>query len=490
MRPNIILLVMDTARSKTVYSGIQDGSFPTLRRIADEGVTFENAMSTGPWTVPSHASLFTGKYTSEHQTNAASPEFDVDQKVLATHLQECGYCTVGLSANPWINYELGFNRGFDYYRMSWDPFWNNPTLSAMKNTAATENENNWDQLAKAIDQMSIRNAPKILANILYAKFFGGYSDKGASRITNVVTDWISNNGSEDEPFFCFINYLEPHLEYDPPQHVVQELTDSIPQNKLDDIEQDAWRYLTGQINISSEEFSILEQLYRAEIKYIDGKIQDIYECLDRNGILDETAIIVVGDHGENIGDHDLMDHQYCLYDTLLHVPCLIRYPEVYPGGMEMTDLIETRDLFATILELANIDYSADHNTPAHSLLDVENCGRSNTVAEYLTPQPAISELISQFDVPRSSISQYDRALHSIRSAEWKLIVDENGAIELYRIDEDPEENKNVADTYPDIVDRLQEDIVEKKGELRRYSRNADSIINEETEERLKQLGYI
>ncbi|MEF8824925.1 MAG: sulfatase, partial [Halapricum sp.] len=347
MKPNILLIVLDTARQETFQQLLKNRHLPALKRLTEEGMQFISASANGAWTLPTHASIFTGKRASRHGTHAGTKSFDPEDRILAEILSLEGYRTLGISGNAWISPEFGFNRGFDTLSMKWDYFWNGADLSPV--SAATGIR---AKTGKLFNQLSFTNAPTTILNLLYAKFLSNRYDDGARNITRRATDWFRKEGRDSEPFFFFINYLEPHLEYDPISEYRERFAPGVDEDRIEGINQDPWEYIGEKSTLTDEDFEILEALYEAEIAYVDDKIGQLYDSLDRMDLLEETCFIVVGDHGENVGEHGLMDHQYCLYETLLNVPLLIRCPGG-EGGKTIEAPVETRDLFPTILELAD-----------------------------------------------------------------------------------------------------------------------------------------
>lgn len=486
-QPNVLLVVLDTARADTVAAGIRAGTLPTLARIADEGTRFERAMTTGPWTLPSHASLFTGQYTADHRTHAGAKRFAPDDPPLAERLHENGYTTAGISANPWISPEFGFDRGFEDYSMGWDRAWNETAL-----TAIMHRETRREQLAAFVERVGLFDAPGFIMNVIRNSLSPERSrDDGAERITSRAISWIEDR-ADDDPFFLFLNYVEPHLRYDPPpEYRDRFLSDEINPEEAEAVNQDPWKYITGNVAMDDQDFQVLKALYRAELSYLDTQMGRLYQSLADLDVLDETAIIVVGDHGENIGEHSLMDHQYCLYETLLHVPLLIRYP---PRTEEMDSedgLVEVRDLRPTILDLAGIEQPTDARVSDHDILGTTgNRTREHTIAEYVTPQPSMEALERDVEhLPKQVRQRYDKTLRSIRTSRWKYVKSAEGSVELYDLDVDPQERENVAGDHPIEVDRLGDLLEEKLGEHRRAARGQTSI-SAANEQRLEDLGYL
>jgi arylsulfatase A-like enzyme len=130
--PNVLLLVLDTCRARTFDALLREGSVSGMEQIVQEGTQFTNAMSSAAWTVPSHGSLFTDLYPTEHGSSAEDPYFTPPTAPLAHRLNEVGYTTTGLSANPWISPSFDYDAGFDRFKTADDWFWEGDDLSAIK----------------------------------------------------------------------------------------------------------------------------------------------------------------------------------------------------------------------------------------------------------------------------------------------------------------------------------------------------------------------
>jgi arylsulfatase A-like enzyme len=481
MKSNVLLIVFDTARQTTFRRLLDDGEIPAIERIADEGVRFTSASANGAWTLPTHASMFTGKRVSRHGAHAGSKSFDPTGRTLAEVLSSTGYRTLGISGNTWISPEFGFDRGFDTLSMKWDYFWTGADLSPVSAATGTR-----AKVKKLLEQVDPDNAPTTVLNSLYAKFLSNRHDDGAENITRRAANWLRKQGRDREPFFFFINYLEPHLKYDPIPEYRERFAPGIAENRIDDINQNPWEYIGGKSTVTEEDFEILRALYEAEIAYLDEKVERLYDSLDQSGLLEDTAIIIVGDHGENIGDHELMDHQYCLYETLLNVPLLVRPP----GGREEETIeapVETRDIFPTVLELADAAHPDDAEVSENSLLTPP--ASEYVIGEYRAPQPSMEAIASELgSVPRQ-MRKYDRALRSIRADRWKLIESSDGSVELYDLTTDPGETTDRSDEQTEKVTELSTMLDEEDIPVSPESQE-DVEMTETSRERLKDLGYI
>lgn len=308
-RPNIVLLVMDTARAREILEYPDAAS--TIHRLADSGSNYRQAFASAPWTLPSHASLFTGTYSSRHGAHAGHKHLGTSLTTLAEVFRSNGYETVSVSNNTWISEEFGFARGFETFYKTWQYVQSNTDLGEIARTK------DGMEMVSALATELVNGNPFVnVANALYGQFFRKRNDDGARRTNEWLAEWLSTR-NDPQPFFLFVNYLEPHIEYDPPKSIAEQyLPDGISYDEAREIPQDAWGYIAGDVDLSERDFDALRALYRAEIDYLDDRIGELRDELIAAGEWENTVFVVTSDHGENIGDHGFMDHQYCLYDEI------------------------------------------------------------------------------------------------------------------------------------------------------------------------------
>lgn len=475
---------MDTARYDFV-DGEKNGVevAPEITSLAESGTKFTNAFSAAPWTLPSHGSIFTGQYPSKHGAHAESKHLPEDSATIAEAFSSAGYDTVAASNNAWISESFGFGRGFDDFYKGWQYVQSETDLG--KAGLMNEGRDMWRAVAKEVFN---GNIAKNLANAIYAKLrFGESNDDGARRTNEWVTDWITSHRSDD-PFFMFINYLEPHLDYSPPREVAERfLPDDVSYEEAMDVPQNAWKYVTGQLSLTKSEFDILECLYAAEIAYTDAKIGELVNHLKSEGEWDDTILLILGDHGENIGDHELMDHQYCLYDSLLHVP-LVAHGGPFTGRGVNEDLVQLTDIAPTLLSELNIESPAFHEQTQAT--EIFNAERESVIAEYIAPQPSRESIEKRVGDPDNVMDTYDRSLRAIRTQTFKYIRGSDGSTELYNIADDPHEQHNVSAEHPDVSEEMSNELDTWEQSFTAMEVNDDNDVDESTQERLEDLGYI
>lgn len=241
--------------------------------------------------------------------------------------------------------------------------------------------------------------------------------------------------------------------------------------------------------MDKRDFEILRGLYRAELTYLDDRISELLVQFEEAGVREDTVFIITGDHGENIGDHGLMDHQYSLHETLLHVPLVIEGP-----GFDSEENVERPtqllDIFPTVLDLADADFDREEYV-GRSLCDIESLSENRPrLTEYVAPQPAIRTLAERYDCSRS-VERYDRRLWALKHGDEKYVRGSDGTEWLYDLGEDPNEQTELSDQRPERCQTLSDDLdayLEELPDATEYT--SDVSMDAATEQRLEDLGYL
>lgn len=393
--PNVIIVVLDTFRADVVGAIGAEGSLtPNLDRLGREGAIFVNAFAPAPWTVPSHASLFTGQYPSQHGAVHGRFVLVPTAQTLAETLLEHGYQTAGFTCNAWLHARSGFHQGFELY----------------------------EEVYKRPDQ----------------------SDKGATVATRLVTDWLRSRRDDPRPFFLFVNYLEAHLPYDPPQSV-RRLVGIDSSERMFTIDQ-AERIIVEQRNLSEAERDSIRSLYLAEVAYVDDHLGRITEVLKEEGELDRSLLIVTSDHGELLGEHRMSGHEFALYEELLRIPLLARYPKSIPPGTVVTAATCPIDVVPTVHHLLNLEIPP--SIAGRSFLPIGNdTSERALLAEYHQPEKLLQEYWGN-KYPQTDMSRFDVSLVAVREGSYKYLQDDRGNVQLYDVKTDPQEQNNLAVINP------------------------------------------
>ncbi|MFQ5457947.1 MAG: sulfatase-like hydrolase/transferase, partial [Myxococcota bacterium] len=420
--PNLLLIVTDTVRADHVnLYGYRRETAPHLAALAKEGTLFERALAVGTWTIPSHASMFTGKYPSAHGAHHEGNHLAYENITLAEVLHVNGYTTVGFNSNPFMTASNGFTQGFERMEPSW----------------------------------LMMTAPMtFLAYRIGARTGLVFEDHGAREVTERFTAWVGETWDGEKPFFAFLNYIEAHFPY----HVMplperdHFLDGDVPVRAMRNASDAA---IGGQLfgdPVAEEQIALVRDLYDAGIRYEDALIARVIDTLRARGVLDDTVVMIVSDHGELFGEHGLYGHEMSLSERLLHVPWLIRYPKRVPSGLRISVPVSTAAVFHTALDLLGI--APPEPPQVRSVVRVID-GIVSNVGPILSEQHRFRGLIPGTYKPQGPFDQMNIRYRAIEEGGYKLIVDSKGNRWLYRPKDDPEELKNLAEAEPGVVKQFQ-----------------------------------
>jgi arylsulfatase A-like enzyme len=322
----VIFLILDTVRASelSVY-GYNRLTSPELDRWARRGVRFEHAFSTSSWTLPSHASLFTGRQPHEIRANWLKP-LGSEWPTLAEALQAAGYRTGGFVANlEYTSRESGLARGFATYR--------DYPISPGQVVMSSE------VLRRLTGAQWVR------------KLVGSeerLNRKSADRVNREFLDWL--DAAPGRPMFAFLNYYDAHTPYNPPgKFRTRFRTPGVPTNPFPDrqIPDSGTTYTSADVQGARD-------LYDAAIGYLDARIGFLLGELDRRGVLERSIVVITADHGEEFAEHGFMGHGNALYREVLEVPLLILAPGRIPEDRLVSTPISLTALPATITDLLGL----------------------------------------------------------------------------------------------------------------------------------------
>lgn len=409
--PNVLILVLDTVRAQDLsLHGYARETSPRLTQLAARGACFDRAISTVSWTLPSHASMFTGRYPYELFRDfdkmknidwqlPLGPEYPT----LAEHLAGRGYLTAGFVAN-WVYCDrvYGLDRGFLHYE-DYQVSLEQTAKSAFLGLAFTR------ALLAAIEPQHVP------------------ARKDAAEVNNEFLGWLDRNPGR--PFFAFLNYMDAHGPFVPPRG----FADRFAGEKLPAPTTVRDFVLTGA---GAEELMESRRRYDAGIAYLDMNVGQLIDDLERRKLLENTILIVTADHGEHFGEHGKTGHGYTLYMPVLHVPLVLCFPGKVPAGKRIPQVVSLRDLPATVCDL----------------LDVEPGGvfPGESLARWWRPHSGAKTeaAFSNFDNHVARGNKYTPVhLRSLIDERCHYLLNsENGAEEFYDLVGDPNETTNVANT--------------------------------------------
>jgi arylsulfatase A-like enzyme len=413
-RPNVILVVLDTVRSDRVY-GYDRETMPNLERFAADATTFTDAVAPASWSVPAHASLLTGTYPATHGATTLRPVFRAEP-TLPGLLAEAGYATLAVSPNQYVRPELGFARGFDEFDQLPGPTAPQPLV---------------DLLGPALNRFTsspARHPPERLLNAVRAR--RGTTTSPPSPAEHGLVDRVDELvRAASRPFFCLVNLFDAHLPRSPaPEHVDRFVDDALADAPVVTNE----RAHTFGSGMDERGFERMSQLYDADLRTLDDHLGALLGTLSTAGVLEESLVVLVSDHGEHLGEFGLVGHQQSVFEGVVSVPLAVRFPD---GGPDtVTDQVETRRIFHTILDAAGVAAY-----PEQSLAS----GRGDEVARgaFYTPMVDIPALVWRDEVrfdrrllgeTLSFARTDDHKLVRFDGAEWLFSLPEGGHEPLSR----------------------------------------------------------
>lgn len=451
--PNVVLIVLDSVRQDHLSCyGYARKTTPHIDRLAAEGTLFENAYSASCWTVPSHASLFTGLYPSQHEVDLNRPLFQPHHETLAGHFRNLGYRTACISCNSFAaGGGTNLNRDFDL-TIDVDGGYREGTSTFARGLRYVQKQ--WRAFLNR--------------------------DRGADRATRLARDWIGGQGG---PFFLFMNYMDCHLPYRLKRPQRYHFIPPVERKRVNRIPLDPFGVMAGQLQLSAREIAGIRALYDGSLFYLDQQIGRLVARLKELGLYEQTIFIVTSDHGESFGEHGLFDHQYGLYEHLLRVPLVMRFPNGSLAGARIPHPIQHVDLLPVLARLLS-GPSAGLDEAEYAFL--REPLRSLVLAEYLVPN--LNAIRRRF--PHVDVSRFDTPLRSIQAQGYKLICRPDGGRELYDLTRDPAECEDLAAAKIEKADALEHLLYEVLGPWPGSRPSTRLDLEKDLKERLEAMGYL
>jgi arylsulfatase A-like enzyme len=441
--PDIVVVIYDAVRADILAD--KEGRIPDwcprLRTLADGAVTYRHAVSSAPWTLPSHASLFTGLSELDHGATEECPVLRPGMATIARLLQEQGYHTAAVVANPWLSRQRGFDQGFAEYVELWQE--RSRPLPLLFRAASRLG---WDGWPSALDPRE---------------------DKGA-RMGSRMARQIVESADPEKPLFLFVNFVDAHPPYRAPlperyafvseealQHGID--PDDVPQNWVD--------LLAGQSQLSAADRDVLRALNQGEVAYLDKYLGEILDTLQETGRLENSFVAVTSDHGSALGEDKRLGSGFDLREEMLRIPMVVRYPDGRGAGTLQDDLVYLHDLFPTMVQVAGVAerYGLNSSGMTASRNGLPLLGgepRRYGLSSYAKPVNMISNLWASH--PQFDTSYLERRLLSLRGERYKLVWSSAGEESLYDL-EGRGENEDLAAQLPAVRQEQKEILLKMLG---------------------------
>lgn len=439
MVDNVLLVTVDSLRQDTLAEFHSDIA-PNVESLTQTGTEFTQAIANGPNTPSSFPSILTGTHPLMY---GGYRYLDEARPFLSDTLRDAGFTTAGYHSNPHLGPEMNYDYGFDNFN------------------DGKKGADGVGELTNFVDE-NLSSDSRLYSFLrrlwhVFGSATGASAYKRAESITDDALEWIS--GWNGDQFFMWIHYMDVHYPFQPPDEHLEaighEPLSARRVASLNDAMEESPEALT------EEDVADLKALYRGELHYVDQNVGRILDELSRNDVRDETMVVFTADHGEAFGEHDRWGHHPYMYDELLRVPLIIDNPGRSQGTNDTQ--VSLIDLFPTICDACSVEQP--------ETLQGEN-------------------LYGKEDGIELGTSEGGNRL-AARTPKWKCLwhVKED-EIELYNLNSDPKETKDVSGGNPDVVDRLKSEMED----YRQAARSTDTELPEVEEsdavkQRLRDLGY-
>jgi arylsulfatase A-like enzyme len=448
-RQYIFLITIDTLRADHLGCyGYPRNTSPFIDSLARQGVLFEKAISQSATTCPSHASIFTGLYPSQHRVVGNGFVLDDSTTTLAEILQKQRFTTAAFTSTDRHFYRSHLHKGFTFYEEPQD------------------------------------------TNLTYNLHY-----RPAAQTIDHVALWLANF-DRSKNLFLWIHLFDPHAPYRRPKSMYQEL----------DVkeQQESFQKYLEKFRINLEIFQNDPQqayeyitTYDAEIRYVDAELQRLFRLVDAKGMLKNSLWIITSDHGESLGQHNWLGHGTLLYQEDIHVPLIF-----FSGGAaalaprRVDDLVENFDIFPTLLDLLRItpDKKVRQEIQAISLLPQILGDRQAMKKDFAFSERThfITRPIYAPGTPFWRMSWEDGEKYVIQDQRWKYIYRTRFEDELYDLETDPKELTNlisIKQTIPAYA-RLLDKTKKLIQQFQKYNQRKARLADKNTLERLRSLGYL
>lgn len=444
-RPDILFVLWDTTRADhlSLY-GHPAPTTPRLDAFAREAAVYERATSRAMWTLPSHSAMFTGLAASTHQAEYHRFWLDGRHQTLAERLGASGYQTFAFSANPVVSSDTNLLQGFDVRESAY------PSGKGAK-------RGRYSKAAKINSRRKL--IPEDASTELSPAFKGNTDDKwGRSSYKDAAP--VAHRAFEDflaardpnRPYFAYLNLMEAHSPRTPSLRSRHAVADAETVQASMTIDQSLFalnEYIVGKRDFTPAELKAIRAVYDASVRDLDEATGDLFDSLRAAGRLDHTVVIVVADHGEMLGEHRSFEHRYAVWDPLLHVPLLIRYPDRFPAG-RVKERVSTADLFATVLDVAGL--------PVPDGVESRSLAGRTTFEPVVFAQmldPFTSQLANIHEAyPQLSLEPWARTYCVAYEGAWQLIYGSDGDHHLFDLDSDPGQELDRLAADPERRERL------------------------------------
>jgi arylsulfatase A-like enzyme len=478
-QPNIIILIVDAVRAKHMSAyGYPVETTSHLDAFAADNVLFRRAFSPSTWTIPTHASMLSGLYLSQHRVENVEADRCFNEKIvtLPQALRSGGYRTAAFSQNMLFSpaHHLG---GFDQFYEMGEVLLSRPLSRFVQHMSAG---------STGLRRKAARYVRKVMSPRL---------------LLDAAFDWISAGGDRS-PFFLMVNVTNAHYPWALPPDILLRRVGLNPKVLLDEdlVTLKPFEFNSGKRRVSDAHRQTWRRFYDAALTHVDREVGRFVHRLSRWKGWGETIFVVTADHGEGLGDYrDIVGHTLTLHDNIIHVPLIIRHPQ-YPKGMEVEGVVQTLDLYPSIVEWAELPPDrfarAQMQRPplSKAMAAPHDCAGLAFAEEDYTDSYDLLEGLRSVN-PAMDPKKYPRQQIAVHSATHKYIWFDDRPGEFYDMAADPQEEHDLTNgrtaTEQAALTELQQALETWRSGLEVFPpRSVDAEMDGVILERLRDLGYV
>jgi uncharacterized sulfatase len=525
-QPDIIFIILDTQRADRLgcygYDGRQTEASitPNLDRFAQGGTLFERAVSPAQWTIPSHGSLFTGLYPTEHQLIQSDRSLGPDRAHLAEALSQAGYQTIGFCNNPLVGVlNNGLKRGFQTFYNYGGAIPSMPGQSTRLPWPFNRLLESYTQFLRRISypiqnwfgqsDLAFRVSLNAWLTPIWSQManFKGQNARSVRDITHFLDE--REQHETEQPLFLFLNLMETHLPFRPPGEFVDQVapymrSDRQARDVMRRWNREAYRWAAPlEEPLPELESRVLSDMYDAEVAYQDDYLGQLFGALERRGRARDTLTVIVSDHGDGLGEHQYFGHAFVAYQELVHVPLILHWPAKAPTGDRIAGPVSTRRIYHTLLDAAgHLPDGASNVDPAEvqalTLMETIRGRDPEAFTAYAEVYPPLN-FAKAVQHRQPELLERFRCLALRRAVvkdAWKLIHVDEEPDELFHLDRDPLELEDQLLDSSATAGELDQQL---KGMIRQAEALRDNLgagetldldEDEQLMQRLRGLGYI
>jgi arylsulfatase A-like enzyme len=441
---HVILISADSLRADALSCYSSTGApTPHVDRLAAESALFRHAYSSASWTLPATASLLTGLPTFAHQVFWMETRLPDEIPTVADLMAAAGYATAAVTENPVLDPRLNLYKGFQEYA----------------------------HLPKAWPWEGDAAGRQLLARAAPSRYYRG----GTEAVTGAATRWLERN--RDRDFFLWVHYFDPHVPYSPPERFLP--PGPAPPSIGNSFDRHV-EVLSGTRFLRAEERAWVRELYLGEVRYLDEQVGILVDSLRRLGLYDDALIVFTSDHGEEFWDHGAYQHGHSMYEEVIAVPLLVKFPGGRPRG-SYSSRVSTQFVMPTVLDACGISAR-------------QSCYAAPSLARVAAGQVKPDE---RGPLVQAGSCYYEELEAVIFDGSYKLIRRrESGREELFDLRADPAETRSLVAASPGKAEagrRTLEELAERLRLVRACYQASDKPAPAGGTERLRQLkslGYL